>query len=116
MRRHSTWRARHLIGDTSIALLDRYVSAVRTYLPEDQQDDIVTELSANIQSEMDDREATLGRPLSEAEQEAILQQHGHPMIVAGRYRPNQGSLVFGRQWIGPTLFPFYLRTLQVVMG
>jgi hypothetical protein len=97
-------------------LLDRYVSTVKTYLPEDQQDDIVKGLSANIQSEMDDREAALGRPLSEAEQEALLQQHGHPMVVAGRYRPNQGSLVFGRQLIGPTLFPFYLRTLQVVMG
>jgi hypothetical protein len=97
-------------------LLDRYVSAVKTYLPADQQDDIGKELSANIQSEMDDREAALGRPLSEAEQEAILQQHGHPMVLAGRYRPSQGSLVFGRQWIGPTLFPFYLRTLQVVIG
>jgi hypothetical protein len=99
-----------------MGLLDCYVSAVKTYLPADQQDDIGKELSANIQSEMDDREAALGRPLSEAEQETILQQHGHPMVVAGRYRPNQGSLVFGRQWIGPTLFPFYLRTLQVVMG
>ena len=97
-------------------LLDRYVSAVKTYLPADQQDDIGKELSANIQSEMDDRESALGRPLSAAEQETILQQHGHPMVVAGRYRPNQGSLVFGRQLIGPTLFPFYLRTLQVVIG
>jgi hypothetical protein len=45
-------------------LLDRYVSAVKTYLPADQQDDIGKELSANIQSEMDDRESALGRPLS----------------------------------------------------
>ncbi len=36
-------------------LLDRYVSAVKTYLPADQQDDIGKELSANIQSEMDER-------------------------------------------------------------
>jgi hypothetical protein len=88
-------------------LLDRYVHAVSSFLPLAQQDDIVTELSANLRAQMDDREAELGRPLSEAEQEAILQQHGHPMIVAGRYQPNQGGLVFGRQLIGATLFPFY---------
>jgi len=97
-------------------LLDRYVGAVRSFLPKEQQDDIVTELRDNTQSQMDDREAELGRPLTEAEQEAILQQHGHPMIVAGRYRTDQGSLVFGRQLIGPTLFPIYLRTLWYTFG
>src|SRR5262249_5844409 len=97
-------------------LVDRYVNAVRTFLPKAQQDDIVSELSGNIRAEMDDREAELGRPLSEEEQEAILQQHGHPMLVAGRYRPNQGSVAFGRQLIGTTLFPFYLRVLWFTMG
>lgn len=99
-----------------MSLLDRYVNAVRTYLPKEQQDDIVKELSENIQAQMDDREAELDRPLTEAEQDAILQQHGHPMIVAGRYQRSQGTLVFGRQLIGATLFPFYVRTLWFTMG
>jgi hypothetical protein len=97
-------------------LLDRYVNAVRGFLPKEQQDDIVKEISANIRAEMDDREAELGRPLTEAEQDAILQQHGHPMIVASRYQTRQGSLVFGRQLIGSALFPFYLKTLRFIMG
>ncbi len=97
-------------------LVDRYVNSVRTFLPRAQQEDIVKELSENIRAEMEDREAELGRPLTEDEQEAILQQHGHPMLVAGRYQPNQGSVVFGRQLIGTALFPFYLKVLWITMG
>ena len=102
-------------------LLDRYMQAVRTYLPgslsETQQDDIVNELSENLRAQMDDREAELGHPLSTDEQEAILQRHGHPMIVAGRYQTNpEARVVFGRQLIGPALFPFYVRVLWIVMG
>ena len=52
------------MGGTRVELVDRYVSAVKTYLPADQQDDIGKELSANIQAEMDDREEELGRPLT----------------------------------------------------
>ncbi len=101
-------------------LLERYVHNVKSYLPkslpESQRDDIVNELSENIQARMDDREAELGRPLTEGEQEAILHEYGHPMIAAGRYQTNQEArVVFGRQLIGTTLFPFYLRTLWIVI-
>ena len=97
-------------------LLDRYVNAVSSFLPTAQQDDIVNELSAHLQAQMDDREAELGRPLSETERVAILQHHGHPMIVAGRYQTNQGTLVFGRQLIGATLFPLYRKVLSITLG
>jgi hypothetical protein len=97
-------------------LVDRYVSSVRTYLPKAQQDDIVNELSENIRAQMDDREDELGRPLTEDEQEAILQQHGHPMLAAARYQPNQAGVAFGRQLISTALFPFYLRVLWITMG
>jgi hypothetical protein len=102
-------------------LLDRYVHNVRTYLPkslpETQRDDIVNELSENIQARMDDREAELGRPLTEDEQEAILHEYGHPMIAAGRYQTNQEArVVFGRQLIGTTLFPIYVRVLWIVVA
>lgn len=100
-------------------VLDRYVNAVRTYLPkslsEAQQDDIINELAENLRAQMDDRETELGRPLTEAEQEAILHQHGHPMLVAGRYQTNQGRVAFGRELIGTTLYPFYLKVLGVVI-
>ena len=44
--------------------------------------------------------------------EAILKQHGHPLVVASRYRQEQRNVSFGRQIIGPALFPFYIRVLK----
>jgi hypothetical protein len=94
-------------------LLDIYVKAVKACLPKGQRDDIAKELSQNLLAQMEDKEAELGRPLNEAEQEAILKRHGHPVLVASRYRQDQGSLAFGRVLIGPALFPFYVRILGI---
>ena len=87
-------------------LLERYLQAVRFFLPARQQDDIVRELSENLVSQMEDREEELGRPLTEDEQADVLRRHGHPMLVAGRYRARQ-------QLIGPALFPVYLFALKL---
>ncbi len=97
-------------------LLDRYLKTVRTYLPTTQKDDIIRELSENIRSQIEDKEAKLGRPLQEAEIEAILKAHGHPLIVAGRYRQDERSFSFGKQLIGPVLFPFYAKVLAFNLG
>jgi hypothetical protein len=97
-------------------MLDRYLASVRSCLPEAQRDDIINELEENLRSQIEDKEAELDRPLNEAELEALLKQHGHPLIVAGRYRQDQRSVAFGRQWIGPTLFPFYVRVLKFNLG
>jgi hypothetical protein len=90
-------------------MLDRYLQAVKFFLPRKQQDDIVRELSENLIARMEDREEELGRPLDEAEQAAILREHGHPMLVAGRYRERQ-------HLIGPTFFPLYVFDLKMVLG
>src|SRR5262249_1002102 len=87
-------------------LLDRYLHAVRFWLPKAQQEDIIAELGDDLRSQVEDKEARLGRPLSEDEMVALLRQAGHPMRVAGRYQP-QKSL------IGPTLFPLYKFTLRI---
>ena len=90
-------------------LVERYVNAVRTFLPKGQQDDITNELSENLKAQIDDRETELGRPLTDAEQEAILRHYGHPMLVAGRYQTNQGSVGFGREFIGMTVSVLHQR-------
>ena len=92
---------------------ERYLSAVRSNLPRDQRDDIVAELTENLQDRFADRAAELGRPLTDAEQDAILKDHGHPIAVAARYRGDDASLRFGRQLIGPELFPLYTRVLAI---
>jgi hypothetical protein len=97
-------------------LVDRYLKTVGTYLPKEQKEDILRELSENIRSEIEDKESELGRPLNEAEQEAVVKKHGNPLLVAGRYRQDQRSVSFGRQWIGPEVFPLYAKVLSFNLG
>src|SRR5688572_22953056 len=89
-------------------LIDRYLVAVRRYLPRPQQDDIVSELSDSLRSELEEREQALSRPLNEAEQSELLKQRGHPWLMASRYLPQQ-------YLIGPALFPYYRQALTMVV-
>ncbi len=97
-------------------LLDRYLKAVAQGLPAEQREDIIRELFEDIRSEMEDKEAELRRPLTPAEQEAILKQHGNPLVLAGRYRQDHRSVAFGPQLIGPVVFPFYIKVLSFNLG
>jgi hypothetical protein len=90
-------------------LVERYLDAVKRGLPASMQADVTEELSDDIQTRIEEREATLGHPLSLDETGAILKEIGHPVVVASRYRPHQ-------QLIGPALFPFYVQTLKVVLA
>ncbi len=87
-------------------LLDRYLQAVKKHLPWERQDDIIAELKANLESQLEDKEAELGRPLTKEEVEAWLKQIGPPMQVAGRYLPQ-------RYLIGPAVFPMYWYVLKL---
>ena len=89
-------------------LVDRYLNAVKFWLPRAQQDDIITELSEDVRSQIEEREAELGRKLNEAEVGGILKQLGRPLLVANRYLPPQ-------HLIGPILFPIYQFVLKIVM-
>ena len=57
-------------------LIDRYLQAVKFWLPSEQKQDIVAELSEDLHSQVEDKESELGRPLSGAEVEAILKKGG----------------------------------------
>ncbi len=83
-------------------MIDRYLNAVAAQLPQDERADIVAELRDLILSRFEAKEEELGRPLTEDEQEAILREIGHPLVVAARYRKGPDSLV------GPELFPYWL--------
>jgi hypothetical protein len=90
-------------------LFDRYLKLVKFFLPRAQQDDIIRELSEDIQSQVEEKEAILGRPLNKAEQQELVGQLGHPALLAGRYGPR-------RQLIGAELFPFYWLVLRLALG
>ena len=78
-------------------VLYRYLQYLANFLPTDQREDILTELGANLQEEMDDRSVALGRPLTADEEAELLKRHGHPMVVAARYLPVQHLI--GPPWI-----------------
>lgn len=88
-------------------LLDRYLQAVRFWLPRKQQDDIIAELGDDLRSQIEERESALGRPLNEDELVALLKQAGNPLWVAARYQKQQAL-------IGPVLFPLYSFVLKIV--
>jgi len=83
-----------------MALVDRYLHAVKFWLPRNQKDDIIAELSEDLRSQLEEKESELGRKLTDDEVEPILKRCGSPMAVAGRHMPQ-------RSLIGPTLFPIY---------
>lgn len=87
-------------------LLDRYLQAVKRHLPWERQDDIIAELRANLEAQLEDKEAELGRPLTKEESEEWLKHFGSPLQVAGRYQRQQ-------YLIGPAVFPVYWFVLRL---
>ncbi len=91
-------------------LLDRYLEAMRFWLPESEQDDILKELSENILAQAEDKEEALGRPLTIEEESALLKRHGHPMLFGVRYGRRLQYL------IGPVMYPFYKLVLKISLA
>jgi hypothetical protein len=90
-------------------LVDRYLQAVKLALPKRNQDDIIQELNDSILSQVEEREAALGRPLTEDELVEILRKMGSPARLASRYREQQGL-------ISPTVLPIYWKVLKAALG
>jgi hypothetical protein len=86
-------------------LLARYLQAIGEHLPSTTREDVLAELRANLQAQLDDRAEELNRPLTDADIAPILKQHDRPILVAAPYLPQQ-------YLIGPALFPYYLMTLR----
>jgi hypothetical protein len=90
-------------------LIDHYVRVVTSLLPRGQRHDIANELAEDLRSQAADREQELGRPLDEDEQARLLEQFGHPMLIAARYRSNQ-------YLIGTVVFSHYRAVMKSVLG
>jgi len=92
-----------------VELIDRYLQAVKFWLPRRLQEDIAAELLEDIQSQMEEQESGLGRKLNEDEVAQLLKQRGRPLLVASRYLPQTQQYL-----VGPLLFPAYRFVLKVV--
>ncbi|MBV8489865.1 MAG: hypothetical protein JO199_04980 [Candidatus Eremiobacteraeota bacterium] len=91
--------------------IDRYLAAVQQHLPESLEDrqDVVDELADAIHSDLEDRQAMLGRALSDDEISHFIKGFGHPRSVAARYSKQHGL-------IDPDLFPLYVDVLTRVLS
>jgi hypothetical protein len=87
-------------------LLDRYLQAVKKHLPWKRQDDIIAELKVNLESQLEEKEAELGRPLTEDEASDWLREMGPPLKVAAGYQRQQ-------YLIGPAVFPTFWFVLRM---
>lgn len=91
-------------------ILDRYLAHIERNLPSVKRADIVEEIADELQSQFEERETSLGRPLTRDEAAETIRAYGSPRVVAGRYAEQQ-------YLIGPELLPFYwyaLKTLIVI--
>src|SRR5580704_15460269 len=89
-------------------LIDRYLNAVKFWLPGKQQKDILAELAEDLHSQIEERECALGHPLEEAELVALLKQRGSPMRVASGFIPQH-------RLINPAMLPLYRLVLKIVL-
>ena len=92
-----------------MVLLERYLHAVHGHLPVKERDDIIAELGDDIRAQIEERAATLGRPLTEDEEAELIEPYGRPLLLAARYWPR-------RYLIGPDVFPFYWTTLKLSLA
>ena len=90
-------------------LVDRYISAVQRYLPDEKRSDIGRELKAHLLDQLDSQQDELGRQLTDDEVTATLQQWGHPRQVAVKYVPPTPL-------VSSELMPVYKQTLIYVFG
>lgn len=89
-------------------LLDRYLNAIKFWLPRAQQQDIIAEIAEDLHSQIDERETAPGHPLNEDDLVAILRRRGSPMRVAASY-------VSDHRLINPVLLPVYSLVLKIVL-
>jgi serine phosphatase RsbU (regulator of sigma subunit) len=90
-------------------LLERYLQAVRLFVPRRQHEDIVAEVSTDLATRMEDLQKEIGRPLTDEERVDVVRRNGHPVAVAGQYRGHE-------RLIGPRMFPVYVNTLIAGLG
>jgi MFS family permease len=90
-------------------MLSRYLYAISNTLPtKSARGDIVAEIADDLQSQIEERESALGRPLTNDEEAAVIKAYGHPRVVAARY-----NIV--PYLIGPESLPFYWYALRTTL-
>ena len=90
-------------------LVENYLSQASALLPKNLREDVVAELRSSLEEQILDRATAEHREPDIDDEKAILKNFGHPMKVAGSFRPQQ-------YLIGPSLFPAYLYVSKIILA
>ena len=91
-----------------MSIVNRYVDAVKRYLPADQRDDIGDEIQSILEGQVEDHFEMNERPMSPEEEKDMLKSLGHPLKVAAEYG-KQKTL------IDETLWPLYKQWVKYLI-
>lgn len=86
--------------------LERYVEAVKRYLPKRNRDDLGEEILSALTDKLDAKEAELGRKMNPDEVKAWIAGQDHPMVLAAGYQEH-------REVVPSELFLPYLFALKI---
>lgn len=89
-------------------LIERYLEAMKFWLPRKQQEDILAELREDLRLQIEERESVLGHPLAEGDVVALLKQRGSPLRVASGY-------IQERRLFNPAMLPIYQLVIKIVL-
>jgi hypothetical protein len=90
-------------------LIERYLSNVRLLLPVRRREAVIAELREAVIMLRQELEGELGHPPSPEEDEGLLREIGHPVLVAARYCREQ-------YLVGPELYPIYILTIKFLLA
>ena len=88
-------------------LVKSYLNEVGRFLPQEQREDILSDLRGAIEDEIAGSAEAAGRPATIQDEQEVLQRFGHPLKVAARYQDQ-------KYLIGPELYPAWWQTLKTV--
>lgn len=86
--------------------LERYVGAVKNYLPRKNREDVGEELTSVLQDKLEAEEESRGKKLGENELKSWIETQDHPMVVAAGYQES-------REIISAELIPLYIYVLKI---
>jgi hypothetical protein len=90
-------------------LVDRYVDAVKRYLPARCREDVGAELRNILEEKLESAAQHSGQPPSDDEIARVLREHGHPYQVALAYHPR-------RALVSERAYPLYRRVLGISLA
>jgi hypothetical protein len=90
-------------------LVDRYIDAIKRYLPARSREDVAAEIRSILEEKVEAVARHRGLPPSDDEIARVLREHGHPYEIALAYHPRKAL-------VGERAYPLYRRALGISLA